>query len=69
MKITPIVKHAGYGQTWMGLDKIVVINMQSDSSYMKEYLSNDKSLHLYMYFLPTRHSRWNACKCAGKCKT
>ncbi|WP_276509722.1 CotH kinase family protein [Paenibacillus anseongensis] len=29
------------GQTWMGLDKIVVNNMQSDSSYMKEYLSYD----------------------------
>ncbi|KQY94426.1 spore coat protein CotH [Paenibacillus sp. Root52] len=28
-------------QTWMGLDKIVVNNMISDSSYMKEYLSYD----------------------------
>ncbi|ULL18733.1 spore coat protein CotH [Paenibacillus sp. H1-7] len=28
-------------QTWMGLDKIVVNNMQSDNSYMKEYLSYD----------------------------
>jgi len=29
------------GQTWMGLDKIVINNMFSDSSYMKEYLSYD----------------------------
>lgn len=29
------------GQTWMGLDKIVVNNMQGDASYMKEYLSYD----------------------------
>lgn len=28
-------------QTWMGLDKLVVNNMISDSSYMKEYLSYD----------------------------
>ena len=29
------------GQTWMGLDKIVINNMLSDASYMKEYLSYD----------------------------
>ena len=29
------------GQTWLGLDKIVVNNMQGDASYMKEYLSYD----------------------------
>lgn len=29
------------GQTWLGLDKIVVNNMQGDSTYMKEYLSYD----------------------------
>ncbi len=29
------------GQTWMGLDKIVLNNMQGDSTYMKEYLSYD----------------------------
>lgn len=28
-------------QTWMGLDKLVVNNMISDNSYMKEYLSYD----------------------------
>lgn len=29
------------GQTWLGLDKLVVNNMQGDVSYMKEYLSYD----------------------------
>lgn len=29
------------GQTWKGLDKIVVNNMISDSTYLKEYLSYD----------------------------
>ncbi len=29
------------GQTWEGLDKLVLNNMTSDSSYMKEYLSYD----------------------------
>ena len=29
------------GQTWMGLDKLAVNNMQGDASYMKEYLSYD----------------------------
>ncbi len=29
------------GQTWLGLDKIVVNNMQGDASYLKEYLSYD----------------------------
>lgn len=29
------------GQTWLGLDKLVVNNMQGDASYMKEYLSYD----------------------------
>ena len=29
------------GQAWLGLDKIVVNNMQGDSTYMKEYLSYD----------------------------
>ena len=29
------------GKTWLGLDKIVVNNMQGDSTYMKEYLSYD----------------------------
>lgn len=29
------------GQTWLGLDKIVVNNMQGDATYMKEYLSYD----------------------------
>jgi len=29
------------GQTWMGLDKLVVNNMQGDATYMKEYLSYD----------------------------
>lgn len=29
------------GQTWLGLDKIVVNNMFSDATYMKEYLSYD----------------------------
>ncbi len=29
------------GQTWKGLDKLVVNNMQGDASYMKEYLSYD----------------------------
>lgn len=29
------------GQTWLGLDKIVINNMQGDASYMKEYLSYD----------------------------
>ncbi|MHA6481792.1 CotH kinase family protein [Paenibacillus sp. strain BS8-2] len=28
-------------QTWMGLDKLVVNNMTTDNSYMKEYLSYD----------------------------
>lgn len=29
------------GQTWLGLDKIVINNMDSDNSYLKEYLSYD----------------------------
>src|SRR5450756_2671551 len=29
------------GQTWLGLDKIVLNNMMGDASYMKEYLSYD----------------------------
>ncbi len=29
------------GQTWLGLDKIVVNNMQGDASYLKEYISYD----------------------------
>jgi spore coat protein CotH len=29
------------GQTWKGLDKIVINNMSSDTSYLKEYLSYD----------------------------
>lgn len=29
------------GQTWLGLDKLVVNNMQGDATYMKEYLSYD----------------------------
>jgi spore coat protein CotH len=29
------------GQTWLGLDKIAVNNMQGDATYMKEYLSYD----------------------------
>ncbi|MFV0344448.1 MAG: CotH kinase family protein, partial [Anaerocolumna sp.] len=29
------------GQTWMGLDKIVLNNMYSDATYLKEYLSYD----------------------------
>lgn len=29
------------GQTWMGLDKIVINNMFSDATYMKEYLAYD----------------------------
>ncbi len=29
------------GQTWLGLDKIVVNNMMGDATYMKEYLSYD----------------------------
>lgn len=29
------------GQTWLGLDKIVVNNMQGDTTYMKEYLAYD----------------------------
>lgn len=29
------------GQTWLGLDKLVVNNMQGDASYIKEYLSYD----------------------------
>ena len=33
--------HYVTGQTWLGLDKIVVNNMQGDASYMKEYLSYD----------------------------
>lgn len=33
--------HYVSGQTWLGLDKIVVNNMQGDSTYMKEYLSYD----------------------------
>ena len=27
------------GQTWLGLDKIVINNMQGDATYMKEYIS------------------------------
>ncbi len=33
--------HYVTGQTWLGLDKIVVNNMQGDATYMKEYLSYD----------------------------
>ena len=33
--------HYVSGQTWLGLDKIVVNNMQGDATYMKEYLSYD----------------------------
>lgn len=33
--------HYVTGQTWLGLDKIVVNNMQGDASYLKEYLSYD----------------------------
>ena len=33
--------HYVKGQTWLGLDKLVVNNMQGDSTYMKEYLSYD----------------------------
>ena len=33
--------HYVAGQTWLGLDKFVVNNMQGDSTYMKEYLSYD----------------------------
>lgn len=29
------------GQNWLGLDKLVVNNMQGDATYMKEYLSYD----------------------------
>lgn len=29
------------GQTWLGLDRLVVNNMQGDASYLKEYLSYD----------------------------
>lgn len=29
------------GQTWLGLDKLAVNNMQGDATYMKEYLSYD----------------------------
>jgi len=29
------------GQTWLGLDKIVINNMQGDATYMKEYISYD----------------------------
>lgn len=29
------------GQTWLGLDKIVINNMDADNSYMKEYMSYD----------------------------
>lgn len=29
------------GQTWLGLDKLALNNMQGDASYMKEYLSYD----------------------------
>ncbi len=29
------------GQTWLGLDKIVLNNIQSDNTYMKEYISYD----------------------------
>lgn len=29
------------GQTWMGLDKIVINNMLADASYLKEYISYD----------------------------
>lgn len=30
-----------YDQTWLGLDKLVLNNMYSDATYMKEYLSYD----------------------------
>lgn len=33
--------HYVSGQTWLGLDKIVINNMQGDSTYLKEYLSYD----------------------------
>lgn len=33
--------HYVSGQTWLGLDKIVVNNMQGDATYMKEYISYD----------------------------
>ena len=33
--------HYVAGQTWMGLDKLALNNMQSDASYMKEYISYD----------------------------
>ncbi len=33
--------HYVSGQTWLGLDKIAVNNMQGDATYMKEYLSYD----------------------------
>lgn len=33
--------HYVSGQTWLGLDKLAVNNMQGDASYMKEYLSYD----------------------------
>lgn len=33
--------HYVTGQTWLGLDKLAVNNMQGDASYMKEYLSYD----------------------------
>ena len=33
--------HYVSGQTWLGLDKLALNNMQSDTSYMKEYISYD----------------------------
>ncbi len=33
--------HYVKGQTWLGLDKMVVNNMQGDATYLKEYLSYD----------------------------
>ena len=33
--------HYVKNQTWLGLDKLVVNNMQGDTTYMKEYLSYD----------------------------
>ncbi|NLT57598.1 MAG: spore coat protein CotH [Clostridiales bacterium] len=33
--------HYVSGQSWLGLDKLVVNNMQGDATYMKEYLSYD----------------------------
>ena len=33
--------HYVSGQTWLGLDKIVVNNMQGDATYMKEYFAYD----------------------------